>query len=839
LPFDAGAIVARLELNSKQWEQSIARVKADQSSLSGYVLRHEEQFKSLGKTLTVVGGAITASFGLLIKSTASYGDELDDLRQRTGISAETLSSFTLAIRKTDLGTAGFATSLKFLANNMADATTAGSPAEAKFLALGVAFKNADGTLRPLDAVMLDVADKFKAMPDGAQKSALAVDLFGRAGTGMIHILNLGRDGLQAEMDKARELGLVMTDKAAAGCDAFSEGLVDLKGGLQGVGIQIGSVLMPIVQNLVNSAVDAVAKVVAWTKSHEDLTRVLATTGLALGGVMTALGPMLYMLPGLIKGWTALTAALKLSTAALSMSIIGLTALVAAAGVAYDTVTRLTNAKNYATEADYRASVASDTLGQKLRAAADAAGLTRAEFFQLTQKYDENTAALAFAIQRGKEGKELQEALAKVGKEHAAAIDEQRRAAVNLTPALADTGRIITDVLIPAVNEAHLALAQMATTTALDVMPKMQDLGAVMGQIPGLIDGVDWMKIPENAAPAVTQTQGYFDGLFNDIASGFGNTIQSWLSGATTFKDFMAGIWGNIKDSFFRMIGQMVAEWTVKLVKKLVESAVDIGTSIGKNVGGALEGVGGKVKSLGTTISDVLTGIGTGLGGLIKGLAVGVAGALQAIATGIAAAAKTLAAAAPDLMIVGAIALALYAGFAAINKFLGSGGGGGSGDGMGRVVERQDKQTSLLTRIFETLNEPGNIKASLWSISEKASSVIKRFDTANGYLKTMSETLKTLKGAATGAVSTRTELMMVHGTPSDPEYIVRASQLNAGRLPPAAGGGQGRASNVNLTFNIKALDGADVISATRRVIIPELQRFYRHGGQIPASAVGGA
>jgi hypothetical protein len=42
----------------------------------------------------------------------------------------------------------------------------------------------------------------------------------------------------------------------------------------------------------------------------------------------------------------------------------------------------------------------------------------------------------------------------------------------------------------------------------------------------------------------------------------------------------------------------------------------------------------------------------------------------------------------------------------------------------------------------------------------------------------------------------------------------------------------------MTFNIRALDGADVISATRRIIIPELQKFYRHGGQIPARAIGG-
>jgi hypothetical protein len=43
-----------------------------------------------------------------------------------------------------------------------------------FAAVGVAFKNQDGTLRGTDQVLLDLAERFKAMPDGAEKTALAV-----------------------------------------------------------------------------------------------------------------------------------------------------------------------------------------------------------------------------------------------------------------------------------------------------------------------------------------------------------------------------------------------------------------------------------------------------------------------------------------------------------------------------------------------------------------------------------------------------------------------------------------------------------------------------------------
>ena len=524
--FDAGSIVARLELNSKQWEQSIARIKGDQKSLSGYVLRNEQAFKNMGKALTVAGGAIVASFGLMIAKTANLGDEINDLSQRTGISTELLSSFKLAADKSGSSLEGFATGMKGLSRAMFDANDGLAASKEAFDQIGVAYTDAEGKLRPLNDVMLDVADRFKDMPDGARKSALAMRLFGKSGIDLIPMLNLGRAGLEKEADAARKLGMVFSKEAAKACDEFNDSLAELKGGMQGVGIQIGNALMPIVKGLVDGITTTITKVVAWTKTHEDLTRVLGTTALGLGSVMAVLGPMLMMLPGLIKGWQGLAAALQLSTAALAASVAGLTALVAAAAVAYDTVTRLTNAKNAAVDADYAAFESNQKLGQKLREVADAAGLTRAEFHQLTLKYDDNNAAMAMAIKRGKEGKELQEALARVGKEHAAVIDQQKKAHESLNPPLATTARIISDVLVPAVNKAHLALAQMARTIRLEVVPKTRDLKELIDDFtPALIDMSDhFADIPAAAEPAVMETKNYFDGLFNDIAQGFGNTI---------------------------------------------------------------------------------------------------------------------------------------------------------------------------------------------------------------------------------------------------------------------------------------------------------------------------
>lgn len=72
MSFDVGAIVGRLELRRDQWNQSIKQVKADQKSLSGLVLRNSQQFKRMGRSMTIAGTAVVGSIGLMVKAHATF-----------------------------------------------------------------------------------------------------------------------------------------------------------------------------------------------------------------------------------------------------------------------------------------------------------------------------------------------------------------------------------------------------------------------------------------------------------------------------------------------------------------------------------------------------------------------------------------------------------------------------------------------------------------------------------------------------------------------------------------------------------------------------------------------
>lgn len=304
--FDAGSIVGHLILDKEQWRQAVNEARGDVKSLSKDVGLKTDEIQAAGRVLAGVGASITAVFGLMIKGAVDAGDEVNDLSKRTGIATELLSGYKLAADESGTSIEGFAVGMKGLANRMQEANDKGGAAKGLFQGIGVSVTDAAGKMRPLDAVLLDVADRFEAMPDGAEKSALAVDLFGKAGTELIPMLNLGRAGLEDLYREAERLGLVFSKDAAQGADAFNDSLVELAGAVKGAGNELVKALLPSLKPTVDGLKEIAAQSRAFVHNNPELSAQLAQLALGLGLVATALGGVCLLLPTFLKGWVALS-----------------------------------------------------------------------------------------------------------------------------------------------------------------------------------------------------------------------------------------------------------------------------------------------------------------------------------------------------------------------------------------------------------------------------------------------------------------------------------------------------------------------------------------------------
>jgi hypothetical protein len=213
--------------------------------------------KSVNGVLANLGvGVSLAGIGAMIKSSIDSADALDEMALRTGIAVESLSLLVPAAELSAVSTEKFEAGLKKLATGMLEAATGSEASAQNFDALGVAVQNQDGTLRDSEQVLLDLADRFQAMPDGAEKAALAVDIFGKAGAEMIPFLNQGREGIGALKQEAAELGLQLSADTAAQAGNFNDALDKLKLATQSIGNQIIASLLPALNDMAGGMVES-------------------------------------------------------------------------------------------------------------------------------------------------------------------------------------------------------------------------------------------------------------------------------------------------------------------------------------------------------------------------------------------------------------------------------------------------------------------------------------------------------------------------------------------------------------------------------------------------------
>jgi lambda family phage tail tape measure protein len=204
----------------------------------------------LGVSLSVAG------FATMIKSAIDAADHLNKLSQKIGISVEALSTLRFAAQLSDVSLETLQKGIKGLSQNIAEANTGIGDGAQVFEALGVSVKNADGSMKSTEAVLLQVADVFANLEDGAVKTALAVKLFGKSGMDMIPFLNQGAAGINQLTAEAERLGLKLTTETARSAEAFNDNLTALKASSSSLGIALARDFLPELTNITDAMREA-------------------------------------------------------------------------------------------------------------------------------------------------------------------------------------------------------------------------------------------------------------------------------------------------------------------------------------------------------------------------------------------------------------------------------------------------------------------------------------------------------------------------------------------------------------------------------------------------------
>lgn len=241
-----GSLTLDLIVRMAGFERGLDKAGRTLDSRMKSMQKRAEQF---GKAMGVALAAAASAAGYAIKSAIDRADELSKGAQKIGVTTEALSRLAYAADLSDVSLEQLQGGLARMTKFQAEAAQGNEEAAKTFAAFGIAIKDSAGNLRDTEAVLQDFARVFAALPDGPQKTALALRVFGRAGAELIPLLNSGADGLADMAAEADRLGVTLSTETGKQAEEFNDSLTRLKSTMQGVVNQILRPLLPELNNL--------------------------------------------------------------------------------------------------------------------------------------------------------------------------------------------------------------------------------------------------------------------------------------------------------------------------------------------------------------------------------------------------------------------------------------------------------------------------------------------------------------------------------------------------------------------------------------------------------------
>ena len=244
-----------------------------------------KDWEAAGKAIGIFAAGAVTALAVLTKSQINAADQLAKMSQKVGVSVETLSTLKYAADQSGVSVETLQSSLVRLTKNASDAAKGTGEAIQGFDALGISVATADGKLKSSDALLIEIAEKFASFEDGANKTALAVNLFGKSGAELIPMLNAGASGIDELRQRARDLGLELDTNTAKQAEQFNDLLADAADLAKGFGNDLAKALLPALVSLAEVFVDNGIEGRKASGAVEMVSGAIKTTaGVALAGV---------------------------------------------------------------------------------------------------------------------------------------------------------------------------------------------------------------------------------------------------------------------------------------------------------------------------------------------------------------------------------------------------------------------------------------------------------------------------------------------------------------------------------------------------------------------------
>ena len=248
----------------------------------------------------VTAAAVSAgkSFVDAAKQTAQYGDEVDKMSQKLGLSAEAYQEWDYVLNLAGTEMSSMSTGLKTLTNKLADAAAGGEDSMAAFEQLGISMDDISTMSRE------DLFEKaiygFQQMEDSTERAALANKLFGKSGQELTPLFNQTTEATKAQIQEARQYGMVLSKDAVAASAGFVDSLTKLGNTTEGLKNRFLSEMLPGLTDITDGFSDLFAGVDGGSdKMKKGITSILTALKSNLPMVLRVLSDVVVSVVGIL------------------------------------------------------------------------------------------------------------------------------------------------------------------------------------------------------------------------------------------------------------------------------------------------------------------------------------------------------------------------------------------------------------------------------------------------------------------------------------------------------------------------------------------------------------
>lgn len=251
--------------------------------------------------LAVVGMGIAMAVALtkMVTGYAKAGDEIAKMAKRTGFGTVALSELRHVAKLCGADLSDIEKATKRMSRTIIDAGRGLETYIRSFQALGLNVEELRA-MKPEEQFWA-ICNALADLDDQTLKVAVAQEIFGRAGTNLIPMLDAGSIAIADMRQETHDLHQVWDEESATKSEAFCDSVNNMKEALTGFGNEIAEVLMPKITALFQWLTEKLKPALAWLDEHpEAINAFLIFAGVIAGAVVIgAIAKLTMMLWGLV------------------------------------------------------------------------------------------------------------------------------------------------------------------------------------------------------------------------------------------------------------------------------------------------------------------------------------------------------------------------------------------------------------------------------------------------------------------------------------------------------------------------------------------------------------